>query len=90
MLAENGCHVVAKWIAGAPRNLPLFQLGLNLAEAEMFHKMPVEMRDGYRLAKILKHSDICPEIDGISVDWFITSYMLKTCIFHLYSKESNG
>ena len=50
----------------------------------MFHQMPPAMRDGYKLSKVMRHSSVCPRIDGVEIHSYITSFMLKTCIFAEY------
>ena len=44
------------------------------------------LRDGYKLAKIVKDDTFCPELanKGLRAKGFITSYILKTITFMMY------
>jgi hypothetical protein len=89
LLDRFGCLAVAKWIPEKPEATTLLQLGFCRCDAEMFHEMPRVMRDGYKLAKLVRHSSLCPRIEGMNVSDIITSYILKTCIFTEYEEWMN-
>ena len=61
---------------------------ISAQRAEKMHmsQLPQLARDAYMLSKIMCNR-ICPELDGgriSNVGTFITSYMLKNCMFYVY------
>ena len=78
--------VVPKWTAGLIKEEhanEAFQLGFSFTEKDLFHAMPVALRDGYRLAKVIVHD--CMPIDGIGAGDSISSYLLKCQAFEYFT-----
>jgi hypothetical protein len=87
LLKHLGCHLVAKWKPDAPSSLSLMELGFCLCDAQIFRDMPQGMKEGYRLAKVMRDKAVCPQIEEwleVHAGNFITSYILKQCIFKEY------
>ena len=82
--------VVPKWTAGLIKQEyanEAFQLGFSSTEQDLFCAMPVALRDGYRLAKVIVHN--CMPIDGIGAGDCISSYMLKCQAFEYFTTMPN-
>ena len=63
------------------------QLSYSLLERDLLQALPLYVKNGYRLAKAVRHPEVCPNMQLsdrtiASVDEYVTTYMLKTC--HLY------
>ena len=77
--------VVPKWTAGLITKHyanEAFQLGFSATEKDMFYAMPIALRQGYKLAKVMVHK--CLLIDGIAAGDSISSYMLKCQAFEYF------
>ena len=60
----------------------LFQASFERSEADLFHIMPVELKQAYMLAKIIK--SMLPKIELLPPGMFFSSYLLKTCTFRIF------
>ena len=81
---------VPKWTAsliGVPYTDEAFQLGFSFPEKDLFHAMPVALRQGYKLTKVILQK--CMDIDSQPVDLFISSYMLKCQTFECFAEMPN-
>uniref|UniRef100_A0A7M5V136 Mab-21-like nucleotidyltransferase domain-containing protein n=1 Tax=Clytia hemisphaerica TaxID=252671 RepID=A0A7M5V136_9CNID len=68
----------------------IWRKSYSFVEAAIFQQLPQCARDGYKLTKFVRDSRICPaftHVDTKSVDKLITSYVLKTCLFHEVAME---
>ena len=77
--------IVPKWKSTAPEDEVLLEMGVSHWK-KVFSEMPPEMKEGYRMAKVVK--EICPSIkneNGYKVHHFLTSYMFKMAIVELYA-----
>lgn len=61
-----------------------FQFGFSSTENDFFCTMPIELRQGYMLAKVAKEK--CVAIDGVPVSEFISSFMLKCETFSCFAE----
>ena len=93
VLQDTQCCIVAKDIEHAPEDMRpyLFQLDFTDADAEMFRRMSPHLKDGYKLAKLMRMPWICSkmrtehcQLDQASA--YISSYILKTVTFHLHEE----
>ena len=86
VLSQRGCTIAGKWAPSQPTDQEIFQVGLCLSDAEFFQIMPQVLKDGYKLAKIVKDNAFCPAINntGMRAQHFITSYILKTITFMIF------
>ena len=79
--------VVPKWSAcliDKPYADNAFQLGFSLTEKDLFHGMPIALKQGYKVAKVVLHH--CMVIDDIPVDESVSSYMLKCKAFECFTE----
>jgi hypothetical protein len=97
LLDEMECLIVPKWKATAVEDDDLLEAGISHWR-QVFESMPKSMRNGYRMAKVVK--EVCPQIvldqageSDRSDDWSMftikdcfTSYMLKQCIVKQYAE----
>ena len=65
----------------------LLRLSFSLHERDMLQALPMYAKNGYRLAKAVRHTEVCPNIQLsdrpiASVDEYVITYMLKTCLMH--------
>ena len=91
-LRQMGCVAVPKWKSSAPTNLGLMEFGLS-QWGQLFEEMPEEMRQGYRMAKVVRDKAVCPQIEDspdVHASDFITSYILKQCIAKEYIAQSES
>ena len=82
--------VVPKWSAcliDKPYADNAFQLGFSSTEKDLFYGMPVPLRQGYKLAKVVLH--YCMVIDDVPVDESVSSYMLKCKAFECFTEMSS-
>ena len=68
------------------------RLSYSLYERDLLQALPLYVKNGYRLAKAVLHTEVCPNMQLTdrtiaSVDKYVTTYMLKTCLLHVV-KES--
>ena len=89
LLKRNGFLLIPKFrvehIQNANAFTPstdLFQASFERSEADLFHIMPVELKQAYMLAKIVK--SMLPNIELQPSSLFYTSYLLKTCTFGIF------
>ena len=78
---------VPKWTASlidAPYADEAFQLGFSFPEKDLFHAMPIALREGYKLAKVVVQK--CMVIDSRPIDLYISSYMLKCQMFQCFTE----
>ena len=59
----------------------------SIHEIDLLQALPMCAKNGYRLAKAVRHTEVCPHVqlsDGTiaSVDEYVTTYMLKTCLLY--------
>ena len=83
----NDIVVVPKWSAcliDKPFADNAFQLGFALTEKDLFYGMPVALRQGYKLAKVIMHH--CVVINDVPVDESVSSYMLKCKTFECFAE----
>ena len=83
----HGLVVVPKWSAcliDKPYADNAFQLGFSLTEKDLFYGMPVALRQGYKLTKVVLHH--CMVIDDVPVDESVSSYMLKCKAFECFTE----
>ena len=86
LLKANGCYVVAKWAPDVSVfGVNVFQISFNVCEREMFFCMLPALKQAYMLLKIILH--FCPTIEYVAASHFFSSYILKTCIFWIFSKS---
>ena len=74
----HNIFIVPKWTASlidAPHADEAFQLGFSFPEKDLFHAMPIALREGYKLTKVVVQK--CMVIDSRPIDLYISSYMLK-------------
>ena len=84
-LIHNPC-IVPKWTASlleAEYSDMAFQLGFSHTEKDFFYAMPVALKQGYKLAKIVLHD--CMTIDDVPADDFLSSYMFKCKTFECFT-----
>jgi ankyrin repeat protein len=85
LLRRNGILVIPKFrIEYITKTdvTELFQVSFERSEADLFHMMPVELKQAYMLAKIVKTK--IPKIELLPAGMFVSSYLLKTCAFSLF------
>ena len=63
------------------------RLSFSLHERDMMKSLPTYVRSGYRLAKAVRHIELCPGVmfsgtTFASVDEHVTTHMIKTCLLH--------
>ena len=63
------------------------RLSFSLHERDMMKSLPAYVRNGYRLAKAVRHTELCPGVmlsgtTFASVDEHVTTHMIKTCLLH--------
>ena len=63
------------------------RLSYSLHERDLLQALPLYVKNGYRLAKAVRHSEVCqnmqlPDKTFAPVDEYVTTYMLKTCLLH--------
>ena len=78
---------VPKWTASlidTPYSDEAFQLGFSFSEKDLFLAVPIELREGYMLTKVL--AQMCMVIDSRPIDLYISSYMLKCKMFEVISE----
>ncbi|XP_066914386.1 uncharacterized protein [Clytia hemisphaerica] len=74
----------------------LWRKSFSYIESTIFQQLPQCVRDGYKLTKFIRHQSLCPAYSksySRNIDKMITSYMLKTCLFHeiaMNIKASSG
>ncbi|XP_060072273.1 uncharacterized protein LOC132552149 [Ylistrum balloti] len=77
-----------------------FRISCSLMESRMMVQLSQDIKNSYKLAKILK-DDLCPGIDfgddedgspsiASSASDVISSYMLKNCLFHVITNTSSA
>ena len=84
-LIHDPC-IVPKWTASLSESEysdMAFQLGFSHTEKDFFYAMPVALKQGYKLAKIVLHD--CMTIDDVPADDFLSSYMLKCKTFECFT-----
>ena len=64
------------------------RLSFSLHERDVLKSLPMYVKNGYCLAKAVRHIEVCPwvKVSGmkfVSVDEHVTTYMLKTCLLHV-------
>ena len=81
-----------------PKNLGYYnmdnRLSFSVHELNILQNVPQCIRCGYRLAKAMRHKEVCPPLKtdkGRYVDAtdYIPSYMLKTCLLHVWHQQSS-
>ena len=96
VLQETQCCIMAncKGFMHAPEDTQpyLFQLNFFDAEAELFREMSPELKDGFKLAKLMRQPCICQPVvmEGQKVESassYISSDMLKTVTFYLHDEQ---
>ena len=78
--------IVPKWTASLldrEYSDMAFQLGFSHTEKDFFHAMPVALREGYKLTKVVSHD--CMIIDDVPAGQFLSSYMLKCKTFECFT-----
>ena len=94
VIQDTQCCIVAQDPGNAQNEKEsyLFQVNSFDAEVEMFRRMTPELRDGFKLAKLMRQPCICQPlifnekpVEPASV--FISSYMLKTVAFYLHEEQ---
>ena len=77
-----------------PKNVGLMnmdmRLSFSLEELRLINNSPDYIKHAYRLAKAMRHHEICPSVETAKGHFsvaseYISSYMLKTCLFHAMS-----
>ena len=68
---------------------PSSKLRISAQRAEKMHmsQLPQLARDAYMMSKVMCDRNICPSLDSVrvaAVNTYITSYMLKNCMFHVF------
>ena len=63
------------------------RLSFSIHERDLLQGLPMYVKNGYRLAKAVRHTEVCPKVKAsemafASVDEYLTTYMLKTCLLH--------
>ena len=79
--------VVPEWTASlieTPHVDEAFQLGFSFPENDLFHAMPIELRQGYMLTKVVMQD--CMIIDNRPIDLYISSYLLKYQMFECFAQ----
>ena len=59
----------------------------SMHERDLLKALPMCLKNAYRLAKAVRHTEVCPSVQLpdmtiASADEYITTYMLKTCLMH--------
>ena len=78
--------IVPKWTASLEETNysdKAFQLGFSRTEKDFFYAMPVALRQGYKLTKVLLRD--CMIIDDVKASDFLSSYMLKCATFECFA-----
>ena len=78
--------IVPKWTASLEETDytdKAFQLGFSCTEKDFFYAMPVALRQGYKLTKVVMHD--CMIIDDVKASGFLSSYMLKCATFECFT-----
>ena len=78
--------VVPKWTASlidAAYADEAFELGFSFPEKDLFYAMPIELRQGYMLTKVVVQH--CMVIDGRPIDLYISNLMLKDKVFQCFA-----
>ena len=78
--------IVPKWTASLEETEysdKAFQLGFSCSEKDIFYAMPVALRQGYKLTKVVLHD--CMIIDDVKASGFLSSYMLKCATFECFT-----
>ena len=78
--------IVPKWTASLSETEYsdlAFQLGFSHTEKDFFYAMPVALRQGYKLTKVVLHD--CMIIDDVKASDFLSSYMLKCMTFECFT-----
>ena len=93
-------HRIAKTSLHDYDYVKAFRLSDACAEGALIERLPRKIKHGMILAKAVRTTDICtPQSlehlslrENIDVTDFVTTYMLKTCLFHLLveSDDLNG
>ena len=79
-------YIVPKWTASLSETEYsdlAFQLGLSYTEKDFFYAMPDQLRQGYKLTKVVLHD--CMIIDDVPANVFLSSYMLKCGTFECFT-----
>ena len=63
------------------------RLSYSLHERDLLQALPICVKNGYRLAKAVRHTEVCPNMQlsdktFASVYDYVTTYMLKTSLLH--------
>ena len=63
------------------------RLSFSVHERDLINSLPMYVQNGYRLSKAIRHKEVCPNAQVLgmmftSVDEYVTTYMLKTCLLH--------
>ena len=80
--ANNQIFVVTK---DDQYDLSHLRLSHSLHERDLLQNLPMHAKNGYRLAKAVRHAEVwpgvqLPDMTVASVDKYITTYMIKTCL----------
>ena len=78
--------IVPKWTASLEETEysdKAFQLGFSCTEKDIFYAMPIALRQGYKLTKVVLHD--CMIIDDVKASGFLSSYMLKCATFECFT-----
>ena len=98
LLLDTQCYFLAKGLIPCDAvDVPeddkpyLFSLDFTDAEAELFRQMAPELKDGFKLAKLMRQPCICPPVvmhdqQSEPATTFITSDMLKNVTFQLHEE----
>ena len=79
--------VVPEWTASlieTPYVDEAFQLGFSFPENDLLRAMPIELRQGYMLTKVVMQD--CMIIDSRPIDLYISSYLLKYQMFECFAQ----
>ena len=78
--------VVPNWTASLiemPHADQAFQLGFSFPEQDLFQAMPINLRQGYMVTKVVMQD--CMVIDDRPIDLYISKYMLKSKVFECFA-----
>ena len=82
--------IVPKWTASLEETYysdKAFQLGFSCTEKDFFYAMPVALRQGYKVTKVVLHD--CMIIDDVKASGFLSSYILKCATFECFTDMSD-
>ena len=71
------------------------RVSFSFYEKDLIKSVPVHIKFGYCLAKAVRHTELCPRLKIYgkalaSVYEYVTTYMLKTCLFHALKEHQQS